>query len=364
MRIIQIIQLPYTAPVSGADLRNEALLRSLLQAGRASQMAVGDRYEDNPAPDMLAAVVSENPDIVVVEGVGLLAWAKALRHALPPQTRIVFDFHNVESALLEAQDRVRLPAPFGVVAPLLYGHRWRTAREADRAAIALADAVWTCTPQDQALARSLGGPGMQMSVIPNPVPFWCTEGGAASLRCVADDPDILFVGHLRYPPNKRAVRRLVRQIMPALARRFPRARLTVSGRSPNDRLIELVQASPLANLVADPADLAPLYRKADMVLLPLSEGGGSRIKVLEALAVGCPVVATTKAVEGLGLEPGRHYLAAETSAEFVAATEKLIREPALGERLRTEGMTFALAEHGAAAIAECVEAALAALDQS
>ena len=130
------------------------------------------------------------------------------------------------------------------------------------------------------------------------------------------------------------------------------------------RLKALAGKSPFVDIVADPADLAPLYRAADMVLLPLSEGGGSRIKVLEALAVGVPVVATAKAVEGLDLHPGRHYLAAETPRDFAAAAERLVREPDLGEQLREEGRAFVQAAHGQDAITGNVRAALAALAHS
>jgi glycosyltransferase involved in cell wall biosynthesis len=364
MRIIQIVELPYDTPVSGADLRNEALLRTLGQFGRASQIAVGDLggFDTAAADESLAKIVADTPDIVVVEGVGLFDWAQALRETLPTGARIVFDFHNVESALLAEQDRARLPAPVRAVTPFLYRKRWEEARLVDREAIALADAVWTCSRQDQALAQALAGRDFRSSVIPNPVPFWCETLQEEPPRDAKAGPCILFLGHLGYPPNKVAVRRLAGAIMPEIVRRFPGARLTVAGRSPNARLTALVEKSRHAEIVANPADLAPLYRAADMVLLPLTEGGGSRIKVLEALAVGCPVVATAKAVEGLDLEPGRHYLAAETSADFAATAERLVREPELGARLRQEGMAFAQAGHGPDAIAGNIEAALKALD--
>ena len=357
MRILQIIDLPYESPVSGADIRNEGLLRGLRQCGQASQMAAATAQGNGVDPDRIAAILSEVPDVVVVEGVALLGWARALLEQLPAKTRIVIDFHNVESALLEAQDRARLPWPLRAVAPLVFGRRWREARRLDREAIALADAIWTCSRQDEAMARSLGGRDVNSAVIPNPVPLWCEEFRAEPAMA-PQRPRILFVGHLGYPPNKAAVRRLAGSIMPIVLRRFPQARLTVAGRRPNGRLKALADKGPFVDLVADPADLAPLYRAADMVLLPLSEGGGSRIKVLEALAVGVPVVATAKAAEGLDLEPGRHYLAAETPEDFASAVERLAGEPDLAERLRKQGSAFVQAAHGENAIAEGVSAAL------
>jgi len=363
MRIVQIVDLPYESPVSGADIRNEVLLRSLRQCGEASQMAAASTQRSDVDPDRLAVILSQAPDVVVVEGVALLGWARALRERLPPKTRIVIDFHNVESALLEAQDRARLPRPLRAAAPFLFRGRWAEAKRLDREAIALADTIWTCSRQDEALARSLAGCAVNSAVIPNPVPLWCGEFRAERGKS-PEKPGILFIGHLGYPPNKAAVRRLAGSIMPRILRRFPEARLTVAGRRPNARLKALAGKSPFVDIVADPADLAPLYRAADMVLLPLSEGGGSRIKVLEALAVGVPVVATAKAVEGLDLHPGRHYLAAETPRDFAAAAERLVREPDLGEQLREEGRAFVQAAHGQDAITGNVRAALAALAHS
>lgn len=326
-------------------------------------MAASTAQGNDVDADRIAAILSEAPDVVVVEGVALLGWARALREKLPAKTRIVIDFHNVESALLEAQDRARLPGPLRALAPFLFRRRWAEAKRLDREAIALADAIWTCSRQDEALVRSLAGRAVNAAVIPNPVPPWCGEFEAERGETV-EIPQILFVGHLGYPPNKAAVRRLAGSIMPGVLRRFPQARLTIAGRRPNARLKALVDKSPFVDLVGDPVDLAPLYRAADMVLLPLTEGGGSRIKVLEALAIGMPVVATAKAAEGLNLEPGRHYLAAETPRDFAAAVERLVREPELGERLREEGRAFVQAAHGEDAIARKVRAALAVLSHS
>jgi glycosyltransferase involved in cell wall biosynthesis len=72
-------------------------------------------------------------------------------------------------------------------------------------------------------------------------------------------------------------------------------------------------------------------------VVPLRQGGGTRLKVLEALALGTPVVSTTKGVEGLDLEDGRHVLVADTAADFAAATGWLLDEPGLRARLATAG---------------------------
>jgi glycosyltransferase involved in cell wall biosynthesis len=72
-------------------------------------------------------------------------------------------------------------------------------------------------------------------------------------------------------------------------------------------------------------------------VVPLRKGGGTRLKVLEALALGTPVVSTSKGIEGLELEDGRHVLVADSAADFAAATERLLGQPALRARLSAAG---------------------------
>jgi glycosyltransferase involved in cell wall biosynthesis len=90
-------------------------------------------------------------------------------------------------------------------------------------------------------------------------------------------------------------------------------------------------------LIANPKEIAPIYDQADIVVVPLAEGGGSRIKILEALALGCPIVATAKAVEGLGLVPDRHFLQAENAADMARAVARLFKNESLVKLLIEEG---------------------------
>ncbi|WP_421855929.1 glycosyltransferase [Oricola sp.] len=314
---------------------------------------------ETDAEALVARIAGSRPDCVIVEGVALLTVLKRLRHALPQGTRIVVDFHNLESALLAEQDRARLPPPLRSLSGIAFAGRWRAARRADREAAMLADSIWVCSQRDRALLADIHQQAAPVHVVPNPVPDWCTTGRMEPSTMASDRPRLLFVGHLSYPPNKAAVRRLVREILPDLTRRFAHAELTVAGRAPGKRLRTLVERCPQARLAADPPDLAPLYGAADIAVMPLSEGGGSRIKVLEAMAVGCPVIASAKAVEGLDVQAGRHYLHAETSAQFVAAIETLCRDAALRERLRHGAADFVRSVHAPDRIAAAVAEALA-----
>lgn len=350
---------------SGAEIRNDAnyqvisgllpgtrqFLRKNPGAGRRAAPTVAGLHPDDVAR-LVDTARTDRPDFVLFEGVALLEAMRAVRRALP-RVPIVVDFHNLEGRLYRDVRLARLPRPARPIAGLLLARRLRAADEADREAVATADAVWTCSHEDAAAVRRLV-PERPVHVVPNPIPAWCRTADGRRIGEAARI--VLFVGHLGYPPNRRAVDELAGAILPALQERFADARLHVCGRGPRERLKRRLDGH---RLTADPADLAPHYREAGAAVMPLREGGGTRIKVLEALAVGCPVVATAKAVEGLALEDGRHFLRAETTGDFVAALSRLFLDGELGRRLAAEGRRFVQESHGDAARTQAASAALA-----
>jgi glycosyltransferase involved in cell wall biosynthesis len=360
--VLQVVHDTYDTPLSGADWRNDSVRQALAQLGDLRQFAASaSTAKDRPSPETLKRL--PRPDLVVIEGVGLMDAAEACR-VVWPGVAMVIDFHNIESHLLQQNDRARLPRILRPLAGALFRGRWRAAEALDRRALELADRVWTCSDEDRRLASTLcgdhGGGRAAISVIPNIVPGWCEAGDVPVNRPFAA-PEILFIGHLGYAPNKRAARRLARRVLPELRRRHPSARLTIAGRRPNARLRRDLATCPNVTLRADPADLADLYRQADLMIVPLTEGGGSRIKVLEALALGCPVVASAKAVEGLGLVPDRHVLLAETAPEIAAATDRLMQDPDLRAALIAQGRDFVMSRHGRASLDGAVAADVAGL---
>lgn len=168
--------------------------------------------------------------------------------------------------------------------------------------------------------------------------------------------NLLFVGHLSYPPNVEAVRFLMREIWPRLRSEFPDLRLTIAGRSPKRRLVGWARGDARIRLHADPEDLKPLYDRCDAVIVPLRSGGGSRIKVLEALACAKPVIASGKAVEGLDLEDGVHWLRAENPADYADAVRRLRSVPEVARELTTSGRRLVEERHTTAVIAENLKA--------
>ncbi|HEX9439699.1 MAG TPA: glycosyltransferase family 4 protein [Roseiflexaceae bacterium] len=150
--------------------------------------------------------------------------------------------------------------------------------------------------------------------------------------------EALFVGNYLHPPNVEGALWLAREVWPLVRRAHPGARLTLAGRAPPPAIQAL--AAPDIRVPGDQADLRPLYARASLVVAPIFWGSGVRIKLLEALACGLPVVTTALAAEGIDLAQERSALFAERPQDFGAAIARLLGDPALRARLGAAGRTI------------------------
>ncbi len=357
---------PVSPTGSGAVLRNSALFDALSRLGHATRIALEDHiprdqriyrevnriaaaFPDAISDEIEARIAQLQPDLVIVEGVYLAQLADRLMGA---GHRVALDMHNVESLLREETGRARR----GRLAPLLYSRRWRLARQRESALAQAAQMVFTCSECD-ALRISALADLTSVHVVPNPIPAWCLDTELTPIR--GDGVfNALFVGYLSYYPNIAAATRLMRSILPRLRQVLATAELTLAGRNPDHRITAMSARLDWVSLHADPPDLAPLYARSSCALIPLTEGGGTRLKVLEAMAIGRPVIATAKAVEGLGLVDGETYLAAENDEDFVSACLRLAQAPNLQMELISRGREAVLDRNGPKAIFAALSSAL------
>lgn len=141
-----------------------------------------------------------------------------------------------------------------------------------------------------------------------------------------NESELLFLGSLDWRPNLDALRLLIDSIFPAVLAQASQAKLTVVGRKPPQWLIDRISRDPRIELHNDVADVRPFLHRAAALLVPLRIGGGSRLKILEALAAGCPVISTSVGAEGLDLEPGVDYIDAPAVEDFATTTVAAIRD--------------------------------------
>jgi glycosyltransferase involved in cell wall biosynthesis len=156
---------------------------------------------------------------------------------------------------------------------------------------------------------------------------------------------LLFLGSLDWRPNLDAIRTLLDDVFPRVRAAEPTATLAIVGRKPPDSLRAEVARLTGVELHSDVPDVRPYLHAAGMLVVPLRIGGGSRLKILEALAAGTPVVTTTIGVEGLRLIPGEHCTIADGPVAFASAAIETIRRPKAAALQASLGRNRVLAEY-------------------
>jgi len=148
---------------------------------------------------------------------------------------------------------------------------------------------------------------------------------------VGDPPTILLQGSLGYAPNSDAARRLVEEIAPLIRKDFPTARVRLVGEP--DGSVTRLDSPPEVTVVGRVPTMEPELARADLIAVPIRFGSGTRVKILEAFAHEVPVVSTTLGAEGLGAEPGVHYLGADDASAFAQACMRLLEDTALRQEI-------------------------------
>lgn len=187
------------------------------------------------------------------------------------------------------------------------------------------------SPREAALACAVAPTTTVSAVVPN---------GAdvdAELPAVQPEPDtLIYPGALSYRANLDAMVYFLESIFPAVQAARPAARLRITGRATAEQLAAL-PAREGVELTGYVPDIKELVARSWAEVVPLRQGSGTRLKILEALAAGTPVVSTTKGAEGLTLRHGEELLVADSPAEFAAATLLLLDQPGLRTHLAAAG---------------------------
>jgi glycosyltransferase involved in cell wall biosynthesis len=162
---------------------------------------------------------------------------------------------------------------------------------------------------------------------------------AEPVTASVSNPRIVYPGSVTFHPNLDAVRWFADEVLPLIRRRFPEARLTVTGRVEVEPRFEGVDFAGFVD------DIGRFVGESTLCVVPLREGSGTRLKVLEALAVGTPVVSTPKGIEGLDLRAGTEVAIADDAAAFSGAVLRLLEHPDERSRLVKAGREAVAERH-------------------
>ena len=154
-------------------------------------------------------------------------------------------------------------------------------------------------------------------------------------------PDsLIFNGAVTYAPNLDAVQYFAAQILPLIRAQNEQVQLTITGRKTGVNPDHLPPASDHLRYSGFVEDIRALVAQSQICVVPLRQGAGTRLKILEAMAVGTPVVTTSKGAEGLSAIPGQHLLIGDTPQEFARHTLALLADEKLRERIRQSAHQF------------------------
>ncbi len=169
----------------------------------------------------------------------------------------------------------------------------------------------------------------------------------------SDGCTVMFFGALNYFPNQDGLLYFLREVWSLIEKSNPKARLKIVGQHPTPEI--LAHQGPRVEVAGKVDDLRPHLASAAVSIAPLRIGGGTRFKILEAMAMAKPVVSTSLGAEGIDAEPGRHLLLGDDAASFAAAVSRVLGDPQLGSRLGREGRALVEERYSWASAAQTLE---------
>jgi len=286
------------------------------------------RYASRVAAARLTRLLEEDPpDLVFVNSVhGATLLPGASGASGPP--RLLFA-PNVQSETLSLYARFQRNPAVRAYA-LIQASKMRAF---EASALAGFDLVLSYTTRDRDGLLALA-PTARVEIVPIALDVAALGSGSRN-----EDLDVLFISYLGWPPNRDSLRWFASQILPRIRRLRPRTTVAIVGAGAPRWAEELDDPEGGVRVLGRVDDALPHFRRARVAVVPLRIGSGVRVKIVQAMAAGTPVVTTSKGREGLLGEDGKHYVVRDDAASFARGVVDLLESPdgrrALAQRART-----------------------------
>jgi sugar transferase (PEP-CTERM/EpsH1 system associated) len=268
-----------------------------------------------------------------------------------PAPKVLFT-HNVEAAIWRRHYEVATNPLWKATS----WWEWRKMEAAERKYLHLADKVLTVSETDRDAFASLVDAG-KLAVIPTGV-----DVNYFQPQPTEETPNsLVFTGSMDWLPNEDAILYFADAILPLIKQECPDISLEVVGRSPSRKLQALAEKEKSLHLTGWVDDIRPFVARAAVCVVPLRIGGGTRLKIFEAMAMGKAAVSTTVGAEGLPVQSGENLLLADTPHDFAQAVLSLLRDPDQRQRLGTAARTLVEENYSWRKIAETFASVLAAV---
>jgi sugar transferase (PEP-CTERM/EpsH1 system associated) len=290
------------------------------------------------APEMHRALAdllrAERYDVLQIEGIEMAPYALRLPRGVRPF--VVFDNHNAEYLLQKRTCLTDARRPRRWVGAAYSLVQWRKLAAYERRVCLDADRVVVVSEADREALQTLV-PGLAIAVAPNGVDLDFHRPGATPPAPGVRPDALVFTGKMDYRPNVDAVLWFADAVLPLIRQRAPGAHFWVVGQQPHARLAALAGRESVT-ITGRVPDVRPYIAGAGVYVVPLRIGGGTRLKVLEAMAMGQALVSTRLGCDGFDFADGREVRFADAPDAFAEAVTALLADraaaAALGQRAR------------------------------
>jgi len=311
--------------------------------------AVG-KYRSRAFRARLAELLAQPLDLIVCD---FLPPAVNLPRRLPCPA-VIFT-HNVESEIWRrhAETKTSLPAK------LLYGAQYRRMHRYEAAALARFDGVLAVSDADRRTFARIYPDASRQPI--HVVPTGVDTGffAPASPPSPANSREIVFTGSMDWLPNEDAMTFFCDKVLPLIRAEEPDVRLSIVGRAPTPAVAKLAETyGDRVRVTGRVDDVRPYIADAGVYIVPLRIGGGTRLKIFEAMAMAKAVVSTTVGAEGLPVEDGRHLLLADEPNTFARAVVRLLRDVSRRRALETAARDLVIGKYDWSSVAGDLERAL------
>ena len=278
---------------------------------------------DHAAKRLSAMIDSVRPDIAHYDTISLAIYQDLTEH-LPT----VLNHHNIESQMLF--DRAKKET--NLLKKVYFLQEARKLQRYEKEVCKEFSLNITCSPEDSLLLKSID-PSLECKDVPNGVDI--TYFYPAPARY--EPHSLIFAGGLGWYPNLDAMNFFADEIWPGLKAGIPDIKMNLVGRSPTHKFRQLSENDPSFRVHGFVDDVRPYLREAHAYVCPIRDGGGTKLKILDALAIGCPVIAHPFACVGIDVEDGEHVLFATTPSEYVSQVKALFESDQLRQKLCANG---------------------------
>jgi sugar transferase (PEP-CTERM/EpsH1 system associated) len=259
-----------------------------------------------------------------------------------PTPKVLFT-HNVEATIWRRHYEVATNPIWKAIS----WQEWRKMEAAERRYLRLADRVLTVSETDRDAFASFLEP-TRLTVIPTGVDVDYFQ----PMPVAETANSLVFIGSMDWLPNEDAIFYFVGEILPLIKQQYPQVSLEVVGRNPSRKLQALAEREKSVRLTGWVEDIRPFVARGSVCIVPLRIGGGTRLKIFEAMAMSKAVVSTSVGAEGLPVKAGDNILLADTPNDFANSVIFLLSDPNQRKRLATSARTLVQAKYSWPGVAE------------